>query len=245
MFAALLEHTPRIGEAAGLARAWMAEKSRVAEMFWRPWLMQKGSVEGVENWHAAREDGRGFVLAFGHITPMFAVPAVLADHGLLFHIVVGPHYFAPKPPGYAGREILRWRAYGEAVGRARMEVASASSVRLSELLESGEVVGLAFDAPGRTPTPFLGRTVLLGGGAARVAFETSTKVLPVVPRRHGARTTIHIDPPVDAKAFPDVASLHAAVAQRFERFVLEKPEAIQLAWDPLPLIVDAPAPSAQ
>jgi lauroyl/myristoyl acyltransferase len=242
MFAALLQHTPRAGEAAAVARLWMAEKSRISEIFWRPWLMRRGSLEGAEHWHSARQDERGFVLVFGHLSPMFAVPAVLAHQGLPFHIVVGAHYFEPKPPGYAGLEILRWRAYGEAVGRERMVVASASFQSLKDLIERGEVVGLAFDAPGRTPTPFLGRTVQLGGGAARLAFETGTKVLPVVSRRHGASTTLHLDPPLDASEFPDVSSLQAALARRFEHFVLEKPEAIQLAWDPLPLIVDAPAP---
>jgi hypothetical protein len=35
--------------------------------------------------------------------------------------------------------------------------------------------------------------------------------------------------------------LHAAVAARFEQPVVDRPESVRLAWDPSPLIVDAPA----
>ena len=75
----LLAHTPRAAEAPELAGRWLAEKSRMGELFWRPWLLRGASVQGLEHWHAARAGGRGAVLVFGHILGAWTVPGILGS----------------------------------------------------------------------------------------------------------------------------------------------------------------------
>jgi lauroyl/myristoyl acyltransferase len=240
----LLAHTPRAGEAPELGGRWLAEKSRIGELFWRPWLIRSSSsVEGLEHWHAARAGGRGAVLVFGHILATWSVPAILGAAGLRAYIVLGPHYYEPMPAGYPGIALLhRRRAYGEkALGLDHVVVSTGRPERLKELVEAGEVVAIAYDAPGRAPTPFLGRTVGFGGAATRLALETGCKVLPAVPERHGTRLVLRFYPPIDAAEHTDSGSLRTAIAGAFEPIVLARPEEIELAWNPSPLITEVQA----
>jgi KDO2-lipid IV(A) lauroyltransferase len=212
----------------------------MGELFWRPWLLRGASVLGLEHWHAARAGGRGAVLVFGHILGTWAVPGILGSVGLPVYIVIGPHYYAPMPPGYEGIALMhRRRAYGERVlPMDHIVLATGRPERLKELVEAGEVVAIAFDAPGRAPTPFLGRTVGFGGGAPRLALETGAKVLPAVPERHGSRLVMRFYPPIDPAEHSDTTSLRAAIAAAFEPIVLARPEAVELAWIPCPLITE-------
>ncbi len=239
----LLAHTPRAAEAPELAGRWLAEKSRMGELFWRPWLLRGASVQGLEHWHAARAGGRGAVLVFGHILGAWTVPGILGTVGLPVYIVIGPHYYEPMPAGYPGIALMhRRRAYGEQVlPMDHLVLATGRPERLKELVEAGEVVAIAFDAPGRAPTPFLGRTVGFGGGAPRLALETGAKVLPAAPERHGTRLVMRFYPPIDPADHQDTTSLRAAIAAAFEPIVVARPEAVELAWIPCPLITEVPA----
>ena len=132
----LLVHTPRAAEANALADQWLKEKSRLRELFWRPWLLNKSEVHGREHWEAARADGRGFVIVFGHIVATWAVPAILGVRGFDHHIVMGPHYWAPMPPGYEGLALLHRRLeYGEKrLGANRLVSTDGRPERLPELI---------------------------------------------------------------------------------------------------------------
>jgi lauroyl/myristoyl acyltransferase len=243
----LLAHTPRAGEADELAVRWLAEKSRMGELFWRPWLLREASVAGLEHWNAAREGGRGVVMVFGHILGAWTVPGIMGSVGMPVYIVIGPHYYAPMPPGYEGLALLhRRRAWGEDVLQMdHIVLATGRPERFKELVDGGGVVAVAFDAPGRAPTPFLGRTVGFGGAAPRLALETGAKVLPAIPERHGTRLVMRFYEPIDPADYKDTTSLRAAIAAAFEPVVLERPETVELAWIPCPLVTEVPeqAPS--
>jgi lauroyl/myristoyl acyltransferase len=232
----LLQNTPRAGEAEALAPRLMAEKSRNQEILYRRFTMHRHTVEGVEHWRAAGEGGRGFVVVFGHIGASWCVAPVLRQAGLKTYIVIGPHYW-DLPHGFKGLEFrYRRRNLEERIGKECVLSSEGPPERLVELIQAGEAVLLAWDAPGRAATPFLGNTAAVGGGPSRLAFGLQTNVLPVVPERKGGAYVIRILPPLDSREFADHRELRAAIARVYEPIVVEKPEALEYAWDPPPLI---------
>ncbi|MGH2872985.1 MAG: hypothetical protein ACRDL5_11060 [Solirubrobacteraceae bacterium] len=246
----LLLYTPRAGEASALARRYIREKSRIRELFWRPWLLERSRVVGTEHWEAARAGGRGCVIAFGHMGATFAMPVILGRLASDLYLVTSPHYWQPLPPGFVGLALRHLRSeYGEKpLGRGRLITSDSSPERIVALLRSGAAVAVAFDVAGSAATPFLGRSVALGGGPASLAFSTGAKVLPVVTERHGTRIDLRMIEPLDPADHPDLRSLRAAIARTFELLVLAKPEIVELPWFPSPLVTEAltsrAAPSA-
>lgn len=242
----LLLYTPRADEAPALARRYMKEKARILELAWRPWLLKRSRVIGTEHWEAAHSGGRGCVVVMGHMGGTFAVAPILARRGFDFYTVTSAHYWRPMPPGLLGLVILHLRReYAEKpLGWSRLIPNDVRPERLLELLESGASVLIAFDVPGSAATPFLGRSVALSGGPATLAFRTGAKVVPVVPERHGSRIDLRILEPLDPADYRDLRSLRAAIARTFEPIVLAKPEIIELAWYPSPLVTEAVASPA-
>jgi lauroyl/myristoyl acyltransferase len=237
----LLLYTPRASEAPALARRYLREKSRVRELLWRPWLLKRSRVIGKEHWEAAHTDGRGCVIVVGHMGATFAGIPILARHGYDLYAVGGAHYWQPMPPGFIGLLLLQLRReYSEKpLGNHRLIPSDARPERLIELLESGASIFIAFDVPGSAATPFLGRSVPLSGGPATLAFRTGAKVLPVIPERHGSRIDLRMLEPLDPADYRDLRSLRAAIARTFELLVLEKPEIVEVAWYPSPLVTEA------
>jgi lauroyl/myristoyl acyltransferase len=238
----LLLYTPRKDEAQALARRYRREHARMIELMWRPWLLKRSRVVGREHWDAAHAGEGGCVAVVGHMGGTFAVPGILARHGLYVHIVMNPHFWQPTG-GIIGLAAVHIRKeYGEkALGSSRLIPSNAGPERLIELVESGETVVIAFDVPGSAATPFLGRSVVLGGGPATVAFRTGAKVLPMIPERHGTRIDLRMLEPLDPADYRDLRSLRAAIARTFEPLVLAKPEMVEIPWSspPHPLVNEA------
>lgn len=238
----LLMHTPRAGETEALTREWHKERARLRELFWRPWLLRHSRVYDREHWDAAHSPGRGCVVVFGHLVATWAAPAILELNGFDHYVIVSPHYFQALPPGYEGLAVLhRRREYGEKVYPSGRAIPSDQPpARLLELLQGGATLACAFDVPGWAATPFLGRNVAISGGPATLAFKTKSKVLPVIPERHGSRIDVRMLAPLDPDDYPDLPSLRVAIAKTFEPFVLKAPEAVELAWNPSPLVSEVP-----
>ena len=236
----LLLYTPRKNEAQALARRYRREHARMIELMWRPWLLKRSRVVGREHWDAAHAGEGGCVAVVGHMGGTFAVPGILARHGLYVHIVVSPHFWQPVGGLFGLATVHMRKEYGEkALGSSRLIPSNAGPERLIELVESGETVMIAFDAPGSAATPFLGRSVVLGGGPATVAFRTGAKVLPMIPERHGTRIDLRMLEPLDPADYRDLRSLRAAIARTFEPLVLAKPEMVEIPWFPAPLVTEA------
>jgi lauroyl/myristoyl acyltransferase len=238
----LLLHTPRAPEAQELARRWLVEKSRVGELLWRPWLLKRSRILGHEHWDAAHRPGRGCLIVTGHIGPVWATSTILCRHGLDHYGVAHPHHWDAMPPGYAGLvKLHRRREYMEkALGSSRALRSDGPPERLLELLRAGETIVIAFDVRGSAATPFLGRSVALAGGVGTLPFKTNAMVLPAVPERHGTRIHLRFLPPIDPAHYRDSRLLRAAIAQTFEPVVLARPDAVELAFVPSPLVTEAP-----
>jgi lauroyl/myristoyl acyltransferase len=236
----LLQYTPRSNEARAIARRYLRESSRARELLWRPWLLKHSRIIGREHWDAACSGGRGCVLVCAHIGPSWAVPGILGRHGFDLHLVTSVHFWQEMAPGLTGLSHRHMRVeYAEkTLGRERLIPNNAEPERLIELVESGASVGIAFDVPGSAATPFLGRSVALTGGPATLAFQTKAQVLPVISERHGTRIDLRMLEPIDPADYRDPRSLRAAIARVYEPFVLEKPEIIEVAWYPSPLVTE-------
>jgi lauroyl/myristoyl acyltransferase len=238
----LLLYTPRAQEAEELARRWLMEKSRVGELLWRPWLLKRSRIFGLEHWDAAHRPGRGCLMVVGHIGPHWAMSVIMLRHGLEHWVVGHRHHWDPMPPGYEGlMKLHRRREYIEkALGSSRVLLSDGPPERLLELLGAGETIGIAFDVHGSAATPFLGRSVALAGGVATLPFKTNAMVLPAVAERDGIRIHVRLLPPIDPSDHREPRGLRAAIARAFEPVVLARPEAVELAFTPSPLVTEAP-----
>jgi lauroyl/myristoyl acyltransferase len=237
----LLLYTPRASEAEVLARRYRREHARMIELLWRPWLFKRSRVIGKEHWDAAHAGKGGCVAVIGHMGGTWAVAPILGRHGLHVHQVTSPHYWQQEFGGLLGLATLHMgREYGDkALGSSRLIPSNARPERLIELIESGESLLIAWDVPGSAATPFLGRSVALGGGPATIAFRTGAKVLPMIPERHGWHIHLRMLEPLDPADYRDRQSLRAAIARTFEPLVLAKPEILEIPWFPPPLVTEA------
>jgi hypothetical protein len=237
----LLLHTPRAREAQELADRWLVEKSRVGELMWRPWLLKHSRILGLEHWEAAHRPNRGRVIVMGHLGPDWAISAILCKYGLDHYVIVHPHYW-DRTPGYAGlMKRHRHREYFEGLLEPERALPSdGSPERPLELLRAGETILIAFDVSGSAATPFLGRSVALAGGVATLPLKANAMVVPAIPERHGTRSHVRLLRPIDPADYRDPRSLRAAIAQAFEPVVLDRPDAVHLAFVPSPLVTEAP-----
>ena len=223
----LLEHTPLAGREEEIAERACAEMFRCLELYWRPWLMERGRIEGIEHLYAARSRGRGVAAVFPHFGLPYAQFPLMSRFGIEAWSVVGVHHFQDLGGGYAGRFARRGRAYIEQLGAGRSIVSGGSAFAPAlELLRGRATVSIAFDLVGRTPTPFLGRTVNLASGGSRLPFEADAVVAPFVVRRVGRRPVMRFAPPIDSRDYDDAVALQAAIAAVMERWALEMPEEV-------------------
>jgi lauroyl/myristoyl acyltransferase len=238
----LLLHTPRAAEADELAERWLIEKSKLGELFWRPWLLKRSRILGLEHWDRVHEDGRGCLFVAGHIGGSWSIAPILKLNGFEHYAVSHPHLWEPMPAGYLGLwKLQRRREYLEKpLGASRIFLSTASPEPLLRLLETGNSLLITFDVAGSAATPFLGRHVALAGGPATLAFRTKSPVIPVIPERHGPRIDLRFLSPINPADHEDPRSLRAAIAGAFEPLVLAHPESVELAWFPSPLVTETP-----
>jgi lauroyl/myristoyl acyltransferase len=233
---ALLAHTARAPEAEVLAGRWLEEAAQNLELHWRPWLMRRGRMVNREIHDEALATGRGIVLTFIHTGPIYAVWPSLRHAGIDQWLIVGPHHLENRERGLSWQYFDRGRDYLLEAGRGHMVAPPGVHRAAAAVLRGGGLVVVAFDIPGTTPTPFLGREVGLAGGAARLATETGALVLPIVSRRRGPWPQTIFTRTLDPHDHPDADSLQAAIARRFEAVALERPEDLYFLEEPPPLV---------
>ena len=222
----LLEHTPLAGREEEIAQRQLGEMFRCLELFWRPWLMERGAIEGIEQLHAARSSGRGVVAVFPHFGLPYAQFPLMPRFGIEAWTLAGGHHFQDLGGGYVGRFARQGGAYINQLGPGRAIVAGKAFEPALELLREGATVSVAFDLVGSTPTPFLGRMLSLASGASRLACEADAVVAPFVVPRVGRRPMMKFAPPIDSRDYADAVSLQAAIARVMEQWALETPEAV-------------------
>jgi lauroyl/myristoyl acyltransferase len=222
----LLEHTPLAGRHDEVAERQLAEMLRCLELFWRPWLMERGGIEGIEHIHAARSRGRGVVAVFTHYGLLYAHFPILPRFGIEAWSVVAGHHFRDLGEGYVGRFARQGGAYIDQLGAGRAIIAGNAFEPTLRLLRQGATITVAFDLVGSTPTPFLGRMLSLASGASRLACEADAVVAPFFVPRVGQWPMVRFAAPIDSRDHVDAVSLQAAIAKVMERWALEVPEAV-------------------
>jgi lauroyl/myristoyl acyltransferase len=203
------------------------------EIFWRPWLMARGEVSGIEWLREAESQGRGVVLAFPHYGNPYAVFVISAQYSLGVRVVASPHHYEDLGRGYNARFARRGRRYLELLGKANVIPRAGGKLGaqtafplVEEALNSGAIVSMSFDSVGSLPTPFLGRVIRLTSGPARLALSTGAMIVPCVARRRGAIPVLLFGPPLDPHDYDDELAIQAAIARQMEAWALERPEAV-------------------
>jgi len=209
-----------------VARRRLVE-DRVREAgFWRA-RWDRDSVVGLEHMHAALGQGRGVILSFAHTGCMFGTFSPLwTEAGRITYIVSGDWFFERPDGSDWSFRVEHWRR-GLAAAEGRIVPTGGSFDTVRALLERGDVVMLAFDMPGSMRMRFLGKDVALASGAAVAARETDSLVLPVRRRRRGLALEVQFAPAFDPRQFAGVEALQQALLAHHERWILERPAALE------------------
>ena len=166
-------------------------------------------------------------------------PRVLGRHGFDVHMVSSAH-LAELPPGPRGRMHRQMR--GRNCSARWVRTASSSTTHRPSGPSSWS--WRARPSGSRSTCPLGGdalpRTICaLTSGPASLAFRTKAKVLPVITERHGTRLDLRMLEPLDPADHRDVRSLRAAIARTCRPLIVAKPEMVEIAWYPSPLVTEA------
>lgn len=185
-----------------LGRRYLREKAMQSELSWRPWEAREMEVDGIEDLRFARKAGSGVILAGMHFGPMLCLHQALAEQGFKVYLSGGHPPEESVVHGYNGLWTKTQNIWIEDAGHRWVHMGD-SYVVLREILRNGGICWLAWDTMGRDlETEYLGRTVRVQPGIARLHLETGAPVLPAIVLRDGWRMRGVIGPPVD---FPDGA----------------------------------------
>jgi lauroyl/myristoyl acyltransferase len=162
------------GDLDSLAFRHLCAWARGWELMWRPWLLQKMPIEGLEALDGI-EPGRGIIFSAPHFGPLMGMAALPAVVGPV-HGAVGEYMVAAEAPaGYNGYQTEQVRRVIRRSGFVPVRAMGSAKTFTSVLHNGGRVV-LNLDVPGRTPVQFLGKTVELMSGTARLAASTDAVV---------------------------------------------------------------------
>jgi len=205
----------------------LGEYGHLDEVRWRA-ANPRIEVVGVENFDAARVDGKGILLISAHFANWEIMPFAAREYGLSGGVVVRP---TNNP--YVARWLERVRARN---GLPEMISKGAQGTRrIFTLLRKGDCICILVDQ--RTsegiPAPFFGRDVMTTPAPASLALKLGAKIVPVWNERIGGahfRMTVYpaIEPPNTGDPDRDVLALTAAINAFVEARVRERPE--QWLW---------------
>jgi hypothetical protein len=208
------------------ARDHLAHHAVREEFIRRPWMVRGTPVEGVEHLQRAHATGRGVLVSYCHLGPFPGLGVTTAEHAADVHQVALAWLANPQPDPSQLARRQAWRSMFTAAG-VPLIVAEGCFPVVRDLLARGAVVVMAFDWPGSAESMFLGRPVALASGTARLSHMTGALVVPVMRYLHRWRPRTVFGPAIDpahSAGWPDV---HAAVAARHERWILERPAALE------------------
>lgn len=188
-----------------LARRLLREQAVHTELSWRPWLLRRTVVEGLEHLEEASAGGRGAIVAMLHLGPIASLVQALPAHGVPLRVATSLPRTEPLPAGYVGWWVREQQMRFEALG-GRFVEGAGRAMTLRRLLESGEVCLLAVDTGGRIEATLLGHRVQVAGGPARLARLTRVAVVPTTVLREGTDVVIRLAEPLEpAPGEPDSA----------------------------------------
>ncbi len=184
-------------EVRRLGRRYLEEKAMQSEFSWRPWVARKMKIEGSENLREAEAEGRGVLLAGMHFGPLLSFHLAAAEMGFKLYLSGGHRPEEGAIPGHTGRWTKTQNLWQEASGNRWVHKGN-SYIVLREVLRNGGICWLAWDTLGRNMrTTYLGRSVRVQPGIARLHLETGAPILPAIAFRDGVTMRSVIRPPVD------------------------------------------------
>lgn len=259
---AWLRRGPR---AQALARAWTftrstdaAELGRFArrhlreyrmqdELFWRPWLAAEMQIDGIEHLCAAREGGRGVILAGVHVGPMAHLQQALArrlrrEPRRLYISRWSRLEDEGRQSGARARYLPAKVRRLERAG-ARFVGRGGSYAIFAELLRRGETCWMAIDAAGIRRgrlVELAGRQTNLATGIAALARETGALIVPAYARREGSHPAARLLEPIDPSDYASDEDLHDRLVAAANQMI--EAEAGQIMPD-LALTIDWGSPA--
>ncbi|MGY1745197.1 hypothetical protein [Blastococcus sp. SYSU D00695] len=223
---AIVGNTPLESRLDELAARHVAARAETIEYSWRMWLVRREPVEGVENLQR-RAPGQGVVVSTTHFGPLFAGRNIGAHVDRSAYVsVAGDWAYTELPKGYLGY----WFRYTKRPDPLwpRSLLASGSRARLEQVLRDGGTVSIAMDLPGSQETRFLGKTVYMASGTARLAAATGSLVVPSFPTPVGrGRWRTVLGEPLDPADHASWQDLHQALADRHTAHILTAPEYLE------------------
>lgn len=195
------------------------------ELMWRFRLLQRLPVEGLDRLRGA-EPGRGVIFSTPHYGPLIGLAALPGAVGQIDY-AVGEHLVAASAPrGYGGYQTEQSRRVIVQAGFRPVRARAAGRTFAATLQDGGRVL-LNFDVPGKHPVRFLGKTVEVMNGAARLAESTDSVVVPVLPQVGPRGWAVHLDDPIDPRNHGSWREVLQAVADVHSRLILPAPEHLE------------------
>jgi lauroyl/myristoyl acyltransferase len=227
----LLGKSRRASDVEGLVRPYLVQYFTFNETLYRPWLIRRQPVAGIENLQSAVSEGRGVIVHYLHHGQYVGMACAVSRLGFPMYAPAHLPLLASKNPDDV--QLLRTTT---AYGVATFPV-TRSYAEMRSLLDEGKTVIIATDVRGSTPATFLGRRILCASGAWRLGMESGAPIVPLTIRPHGARQRVVVQEPIDPRVFTDGVSLQQSMLARHEPSVLAWPEAMRhplVAWRSVP-----------
>lgn len=199
------------GAVEAAAHRYLRRDVMRSELRYHPELIVRQPVVNAGALTRARRAGRGVVVSFLHHGHYEGAMAALATADAPFMCVAASLTSAPDAPAFLRQNarVYSW------TGNAVVDVGEGSA-RLAARLREAQVLALATDIPGSSEVGFLGRRRLGSAGAARLAHQTNSLVVPLHSHcESDGRLWLSLSDPVEPRDFTGVAPLlqHLVSAQ--------------------------------
>lgn len=222
---AVVGGTEREGDLDLLTTRYAGAAARDWELMWRPRQLLEMPIEGLHRL-AAIEPGRGILFSTVHLGPLAGLAALPHTLGVVDCAVGDQLWSESLPAGYHGYQIEQCRRMMARAGYRAVRAAGSAATFL-RTLQAGGRVQIHFDVPGRSPVQFLGKTVEVMSGTARLAVKTDAVIVPAVALPRGRGWAVHLDAPLDPRGFEGWEALLQATADVHSRLVLRAPEHLE------------------
>jgi hypothetical protein len=226
VMSAILGNTERESELMELSPLYVEEVAVHETLFWQPWPFPGLDEPSRERLQRVVDGERGAVLSGCHLGQWFLLSSAVRVVGGFSFALGGAWLYRPPSHDRWGRRQAHWQRWLHR-RHVRTIPASGSFPVAQRMLEEGELILNMFDMPGRRETRFLGKSVMLADGSARLAFAADALVLPLRSRREGHRVWIDVEEPLDPQAFDGADALHDRLAEVHARWVLQAPWALE------------------
>jgi lauroyl/myristoyl acyltransferase len=192
------------------------------ELRWHPRAVTRQQVTGIENLTRVRGEHGGLILCFLHHGRFDGLFASLKAAG-------APPLTTVVAPILVDPDDAYLKAHRRLIDLGSTAAPSTAGFQgLRDLVLAGHTLTIAVDMPGSTRVRFLGRDLLGASGAARIAHDTGTPLVLVLPTTtDGLSQRITLSEPLLPQDHADPVSLLQAALDRFEPSVLAWPEAYE------------------